>query len=156
MELIQSANLAVEAKVSGKSPEPQPPRMKESIPWTSPLQTKGPPESPCGSRQVWEAGLSGPTLTSPPTALQELEVLPGVLVAAAWVGARGGLWERKIRTKQMPACRPGTRVHTLVGRQRAVTTVTLSCCRTRGGGRFVPSWPQPMARHRTPSPTPWS
>lgn len=68
-------------------------------------------------------------------------------------------WERRgglqVLTKQMPARRRGTSVHTFVGRQRDVTTVTLSCCRTLGGGRFVPSRPHPMARQRTPLPTPW-
>lgn len=62
----------------------------------------------------------------------------------------------QVLTKQMPARRRGTSVHTLVEGQRDVTTVTLSSCRTLGGGWFVPSWPQPMARHRTPLPTTWS
>lgn len=61
----------------------------------------------------------------------------------------------QVLTKQMPARRRRTRVHTLVVRQRDVTTVTLSCCRTLGGGWFVPSRPQPMARHRAPLRTPW-
>lgn len=64
IELIQLANLATEAKESGKTPEPQPPRTKESIPWTSPLQTRGPPESPCGARQIGGLGSRPSPLSS--------------------------------------------------------------------------------------------
>lgn len=57
----------------------------------------------------------------------------------------------------MPAFRRGTSVHTLTRRrQRVVTTVTLSSCRTLGVRRFVPSLPQPMARQGVPLPTPRS
>lgn len=76
------------------------------------------------------------------------------------LGFRGQEWGRDageglvVRTKQMPACRRGTSVQTLVRRQSVVTTVTLSSCRTLASGRAVPSWPQPMARHGTPLPTP--
>lgn len=71
------------------------------------------------------------------------------------MGMPEGRGRAQALTKQMPARRRGTRVHTLVGRHWAVTTVTLSCCSTLAVGRFVPSWPQPMARQRTPLPTPW-
>lgn len=74
--------------------------------------------------------------------------------AAARAGVGWGLRALAVRTKQMPACRRGTSVHTLARRHRVVTTVTLSSCRILGGGRVVPSWPQPMARQRTPLPTP--
>lgn len=74
--------------------------------------------------------------------------------AAAQAGAGWGLGGLGVRTKQMPACRRGTSVHTLARRQKVVTTVTLSSCRILGGGRVVPSRPQPMARHGTPLPTP--
>ena len=98
----------------------------------------------------------GPALSTPPTCPSGWGRYSRGLAAAAWEGVGGGLGEPRVLTKQMPACRRGTRVHTLVGRQRPVTTVTLSCCRIWGGGWFVPSWPQPMATHCTPSPTPWS
>lgn len=81
--------------------------------------------------------------------------LAGVLVAAAWVGVGWRGKETQVLTKQMPARRRRTSVHRLLRRQRAVTTVTFSSCRTLGCGWFVPSWPQPMARHLTPLPTPW-
>lgn len=88
---------------------------------------------------------------------------PSRVLAAAQAGAggggtqggdRGGDRGTRVRTKQMPACRRGTSVHTLERGHRVVTTVTLSSCRMLGGGWVVPSWPQPMARHCTPLPTP--
>lgn len=39
-----------------------------------------------------------------------------------------------VHTKQMPALRRGTKVHTFCGLHRKVTTVTLSSCRTWGSG----------------------
>lgn len=98
--------------------------------------------------------------SSPSASFRGYEVLPGVWlavqVAAAQVGAgwglRGGL---QILTKQMPARRRSTRVHTFVGRQRNDTTVTLSSCRTLASGWLVPSRPHPMATHCTPTSTPW-
>lgn len=69
---------------------------------------------------------------------------------------RGALGAGRIRTKQMPALRRGTKVHTLCGRHRMVTTVTLSSCRTWAVGLLVPSRPQPMARHCVPWGSCWS
>lgn len=101
-----------------------------------------------GEVRGWASG-------TPPTA-HGVDSPPWAL-AAGPTAARGREWGRaQALTKQMPARRRGTRVHTLVRRHWAVTTVTLSCCSTLGIGRLVPSWPQPMARHRTPLPTPWS
>lgn len=60
-----------------------------------------------------------------------------------------------VLTKQMPALRLGTSVHTFTRRrQKFVTTVTLSSWSTFGDRWFVPSLPQPMARHEVPLPTP--
>lgn len=58
-------------------------------------------------------------------------------------------------TKQMPAARRGTSVHTLCSRHRKVTTVTFSSCSTRGVGARVPRRPQPMARHWVPWDSDW-
>lgn len=143
MELIQSANSATGAKASGYNPDPQPPRMKESMPWTRLLQTKGPPESPCGGGHV-----RGWIFSHPLPMLQHWEVLPGVRPLS--------LLLQRVLTKQMPACRRGTKVHTFTRRRHMlVTTVTLSSCSTLGDGLFVPNLPQPMARHGVLSPTPW-
>lgn len=58
-------------------------------------------------------------------------------------------------TKQMPAARRGTSVHTVCSRHRKVTTVTFSSCSTRGVGARVPRRPQPMARHWVPWDSDW-
>lgn len=131
--------------------------MKESIPWINPLQIRGPPESPCTKNQV---RLELCFQSSPSTFFQGCEVLPGVWlavpVAAAQVGVGWGLrGGSQILTKQMPARRRGTSVHTFVGGQRNDTTVTLSSCRTLAAGRSVPSLPHPMATHFTPLSTSW-
>lgn len=143
IELIQSANSATGAKASGYKPDPQPPRIKESMPWIRLLQTKGPPESPYGDIHV-----RGWTSSHPLPTPQHWEVLPRVQPLS--------LLLQKVLTKQMPACRRGTSVHTFTRRRhKLVTTVTLSSWSTLGDGLFVPSLPQPMARHGVLSPTPW-
>ena len=60
-----------------------------------------------------------------------------------------------VHTKQMPALRWGTKVHTFCGWHRKVTTVTLSSCRTWDSGSKVPRRPQPMARHWVPWGSSW-
>lgn len=90
---------------------------------------------------------AGPLVTPLPM-LQHWEVLPGVQPLS--------LLLQRVLTKQMPACRRGTRVHTFTRRRhRLVTTVTLSSWSTLGNGLFVPNLPQPMATHGVLLPTPW-